>query len=749
MTVTSPLLRVLDLTDALGANAVRLFVGMGADVIRLRPATQPRPDEAAALHWYAGTRTRTVPDADVDLTITELVGDADIVLESGPRPTLRTLRLREECPDLWTGVAHVVLTPFGLTGPRADWLADDHVIAAAGGMAWLGGDPGRPPVTPPHEQASQLAGTHLAVAALLAALARKRTGQGQLGEVSAQEAVAATLETGAISWIHAGSVPGRTSGVYGHVAHRIFPTADGYVAGGYSGPDRMWTDLLAWMDETGEAEDLTDPIWADPVHRWKHRAHVDDVVTEWTRRRRTAVIAPEARRRALPWAEVAAPGDLPGNPQLQSRDFFVQLHTPTGAVLDAGFPYESPGRPRPVTLSVSEPVTGELPWHTERSGAYAAAWQQRTHGSGALSGLRVLDLTWVLAGPYVTKTLAEHGADIIKIESAHRQDPTRFAPSMRLRPDAGPDDSGYFLNFNRNKRSLALNLRSSEGPDLLRRLAAEVDLVIENFSPGTLAKWGLDPASLQRLNPDCLLVSMSGVGATGPWRSSVTFADTLAAWSGLTAATAGSDGIPQGFTFGLGDMVAANAAVVAILEHLLRGGGGYVDLSQLEALTAHLGTAALGAPPTYDSEHVGPRTLRAPGDDRWLAVGATDRDRLRALAGHRDPQEWLAEHAATTDADQAAITLQLHGIAAYPVRDGRDLVDHDEQLESRDFYPTQLHPIAGDIRVEGPVHHLSTTPPVLDRPAPLLGEHTDELLTELLALDPVELRRLRDQGVLQ
>lgn len=749
MTTPAPFLRVLDLTDDLGAHAVRLFVGMGADVLRVRPTTAPTPDPASDLHWYAGTRTVTVAELDLDRVISELVRDTDIVLESGPRNALRSLRLREQDPERWSRVAHMVLTPFGTTGPRRDWLADDGVIAAAGGMAWLGGDPGEPPVAPPHEQATQLAGTHLTIAALLSMLARTRTGHGQLGEVSAQESVAATLETGAISWIHAGIVPGRTSGVYGHVAHRIFPTADGYVAGGYSGPDRMWTDLLSWMDETGEAGGLSDPVWADPVHRWKNRAHVDALVTAWTRLRTTNEIAPEARRRALPWAQVAAPTDLPDNPQLQSRDFFVQLDASSGSVQDAGFPYESPGRPRPITLPASCRVTREERWHTEHFVPAPDHWQERSGGTGALSGLRVLDLTWVLAGPYVTKTLAEHGADIIKVESAHRQDPTRFAPSMRLRPGAGPDDSGYFVNFNRNKRSLALNLRSAEGPELLRRLAAEADVVVENFSPGTLAKWGLDPANLQQLNPHCLLVSMSGAGATGPWRSSVTFADTLAAWSGLTHATAGSDGVPQGFTFGLGDMVAANAAVVAILEHLLRGGGGYVDLSQLEALSAHLGPAVVEAHPAQRPDQVGPFVLRTPGDDRWLAVGASPKAAFDPLVGDHDPQGWITEYAAATDADEAAIALQQHGIAAYPVRDGRDLVDHDPQLTARGFYPTQHHPIAGNIKVEGPVHHLVATPPVLDRPAPLLGEHTDELLTELLDLSPAELRRLRDEGVLQ
>lgn len=748
--MAAPLLRVLDLTDELGAHAVRLLVGIGADVLRVRPDSDAPPACGSALHWYAGTRTVAVPTTDLDDVVSDLVVGADIVLESGPVSALRTLTLRRTDPERWRKVAHVVLTPFGLSGPRRDWLADDAVAAAAGGMAWLGGREDEPPTPVPHEQARQLAGTHAATAALLAVLARRRTGVGQLAEVSAQEAVAATLETGAIAWIHAGTIPRRTGGVYGHVAHRVFPTAEGHVAGGYSGPDRMWSDLLAWMDETGEAADLVEDSWQDPVHRWRNRSHVDEVVTAWTRRRTAAEIATEARRRALPWAEVTQPGQLLQNPQLRARNFAMEIASPHGTHVDVGFPFESPGRPRPVRLSAPVPTDRSAQWHIRADPApLPTRMNAKAPGAGALAGLRVLDLTWVLAGPYVTRTLADHGADVIKIESAHRQDPTRFAPSMRLRPGAGPDDSGYFLNFNRNKRSLALNLRTEAGPALLRRLAEKVDVVVENFSPGTLAKWGLDWENLCRVNPDAVLVSMAGMGATGPWRSAVTFADTLAAWSGLTHSTAGSDGTPQGLTFGLGDIIAANAAAIAVLDRLLRGGGGHVDLSQLEAMAAHLSTVVVGGDDAPEPGRLGPFVLRAPGNDRWLAVGATDPDKLNVLAGSVDPVRWLQTYAAGTDADDAATHLQAHGVAAYPVRDGRDLVERDPQLADRGFYATQHHPIAGDIRVEGPIHHLAPARPGLDRPAPLLGEHTDELLAELLHLSPLEISRLRDEGVLQ
>ena len=243
-----------------------------------------------------------------------LLPGADAVIESGPLRRLRTLRRRDAAPAAWRHVVHAVVTPFGTYGPARDWLADDLVAAAAGGMLWLGGDPGMPPEPPPRGQAAQLAGANAAIAVLLALLARQRTGRGQLVEVSAQEAVAATLETGAIAWIHGATVPGRTSGVYGHVAHRVFAAKDGYVAGGYSGPDRMWTDLLAWMAEDGAAADLTDPRWQDPVYRWQHRPHVDEVVAAFAVRRTADEIGEQARDRSLPWAAVAAPAELRPTP---------------------------------------------------------------------------------------------------------------------------------------------------------------------------------------------------------------------------------------------------------------------------------------------------------------------------------------------------------------------------------------------------------------------------------------------------
>lgn len=698
-------LRVLDLTDELAWHGARVFVGMGADVLRVDPAAELAP--AARLHWHAGKRWASVSD---DAGLDSLAAGADIVLESGPVAGLRGVLA--DGTSRWPDAVHVVVTPFGLTGPRRDWIGDDLVLASAGGMTWLGGRADGPPKPPPRHQATQLAGAHAAIGALLGVL----SGTAQLVDISVQEAVAATLETAAIAWIHAGRYPVRNGGVYEHVAHRIFRASDGYVAGGYSGSNRMWTDLLAWLVEVGEAEDLTDPRWSDPVTRWQERPHVDEIVQRFAAKRTAREIAEQGRARALPWAEVATPAQLPDNPQLRARDFFV---TVGDGLLDVGFPWRSPARPRElaaITEGTWRPGTGRGLRARQRTG-------------GALAGIRVLDLTWVLAGPYATKILGEHGAEIVKIESRHRQDPTRFAPSMRLRPGAGPDESGYFLNFNRGKRSVALNLRTPEAQQVLRDLVPHCDVVVENFSPGVLARWGMDYESLRTLNPDIVLVSMAGVGQTGPWRDAVTFADTLAAMSGLSYETRDPGGPPQGLTFGLGDMVAANAAVLAVLELLVRGEGGYVDLAQLEAMVASMGPAVLeqtlGSPVPSGSFGVFP----AAGDDRWVAVSG-----------------FSPVGTALQDAAELVAGLQARGVAAAVVSTGRDLVDGDPQLAARGFYPVLSHPLVGAVRHEGIVARLTSTPGALGGPAPLLGQHTSSVLRDVLGLDDDQLAALAAAG---
>jgi crotonobetainyl-CoA:carnitine CoA-transferase CaiB-like acyl-CoA transferase len=570
--------------------------------------------------------------------------------------------------------------------------------------------------------------------------------------------------------------------MYDHVAHRIFAASDGYVAGGYSGSPRMWTDLLAWLVDESAAEDLTDDRWAEETLRWQGRSHVDDVIARFVKQRRARDIAQEGRRRALPWAEVVPPAAMRSNPQLVDRKSIVTVEStrlPHGAGEDVGFAVATPGWPRPIRLDEPRAVAPDQAW----LGAPARA-QRVDHalvpGARPLDGVRVLDLTWVLAGPYATKTLADFGAEVIKVESTHRGDPTRAAPGMRLRPGAGSDDSGYFINFNRNKRSIALNLRTPQGVELLRRIAGECDVVIENYSPGMLERWGITYDQLAQRRPSVIVVSMAGAGQTGPWRKAVTFADTLAAMSGLSWETRDPGGAPQGVSFGLGDMIAGNSAILAVLNMLRAGTGGYVDLSQLEAMAEVLGPAVLESqlPPRPN-----PATAQRPnrhsrwcpyglypaaGADQWIAITITDEAMWQAFAAlcpglarwhgatlsMRRADEDLIDAAidswtSTQDAAKLAAWLQAAGVAAARVNTGENLVDHDPQLAARGFYVTARHAIAGPVRHEGVVERLSLGAARIDSSAPLLGQDTDRVLREIAGVDDAQITRLREEGVLE
>jgi crotonobetainyl-CoA:carnitine CoA-transferase CaiB-like acyl-CoA transferase len=779
-------LRVLDLTDEAGVFATRMLVGLGADVVRAEsPDGDPMLDrpggELAFAHWNAGKRRVVVDPADSGALL-ELASAADVVVESTMEGTasrwgLDRSLVASRCPSL----VHVVVTPFGLDGPRSSWGGSDLVGAAAGGMMAMSGLRDGPPMVPPREQAFHLAGANAAIGALLGVAARRRTGRGQMIDVSVQECVASTLEYGALLWIHRGVVHRRDGSRYPHVPHRLYRCRDGWVAGGYGGSPRMWTDLVAWMAEHDAGKGLHGPEWEDGGVRWSARDRIDDAVEAFTSRFGKHEFAAEAERRRLPWASVDGPADLAANPQLNARGFFVDVESGGAARRDVGFAVRGEAKAAAARLRVAEPEHDA--WPEARDPVAASG-----HDSGtALEGVRVLDLTWVLAGPYATKILADHGADVIKVESRHRPDPTRFSASMHLTEGDGPldpDRSGYFNNVNRNKRGIVLNLRRPEGLALLARLVPHCDVVVENFSAGLLERWGLGYEELRALRPDVILVRMAGMGQTGPWRDRVTYADALAATSGMTAETAPAGGDPVGVAFGLGDMVAsvhAVAGTLAALEDRERTGKGReIDLSQLEAMASHTGTAVLefAAGITSLSYDGNRHPLMSPhgafpcaGEDRWCAIAVANDAAFRALCSvigrpelADDPRfadvatrkanedeldaivgAWTVERSPL----EAAAALQAAGVAAAPVEDGRDLVEGDEHLRARGFYVPLEHPAAGAMLHEGVAVRLSGTPGGVFTPAPRLGEHTAEVLGELLGMPQAEIDELVSAGVLE
>ncbi len=388
-----------------------------------------------------------------------------------------------------------------------------------------------------------------------------------------------------------------------------------------------------------------------------------------------------------------------------------------------------------------------------------------------LAGLRVLDFTWVVAGPVATRTLADLGADVIKVE---RRDAVDF----------GDRRGGLSGTLMRGKRSIVLNLADARGVALARRLALASDVVVDNFSTRVMPNLGLDHASLRAERPALICVRMTGYGLDGPDADKVSYGPTLQALTGYTLGMAEPGGPPAGFGYSYSDLAAGNLgalAVLAALWHRRRTGeGGVVDLAQQEAVASLLGPLLLDfAVHGRAWTPVGNASQEAPGaphgvypcagDDRWLAISVFDDDEWRALAGVAGDPPWTREarfasrggrvtHAAeldalvagwtrTLDAETAAARLQAAGVPAGRVADAADLCAHDPQLAARGHFADVPTPEGRSVRIDGPAFLLSATPARVRGPGPLLGEHTDAVLAGVLGLAGDDIAALRAAGV--
>ncbi|MDN5760121.1 MAG: CoA transferase, partial [Tomitella sp.] len=570
--------------------------------------------------------------------------------------------------------------------------------------------------------------------------------------------------------------------------HGLFHAADGHLGGGLGGNPRMWDTLLAWLIEEGAQDDLDDPRWNDPVERKSHQRHIFEVVQRFLGKWTKEEFAVAAQERKLPWSAVDRPDELLLNPQLNDRDFFLDVVHDGAATRDLGFGFAFPEGARVRTLEVPElgehqSLVDALPAATPRSPTTITPSGAHT-GRLPLYGVRVLDLTWVLAGPYCTRVLADHGADVIKVESRGRPDPTRFAPFMHLSrgPHDDPDTSGYFNDVNRNKRSITLDTRSADGLAVFADLVTQSDVVVENFSSSVMENMGFGYERLRELRSDVVYVSMSGMGHTGPRSGWVSYADIVSAATGLTALTGWSPVEVVGVIYGHGDIVAglqAAAAVLAALEYRDQTGRGqHIDLSQLEAMASHMGTSVVQAsgsgrfPVPIGNAHptMSPHgVFRCLGLDRWCAIAVRDNADWHNLCAVIEHPEWanaprfgtaqarrhheeeiagaITAWTSSVASDTVAEKLQELEVPAGTVQDGRDLVDADPHLRARGYYIRGVHPRVGPFLHEGAPVRLG--PPVEVRTAaPLLGADTDDVLGDVLDYSAETVANLRADGVL-
>ena len=395
---------------------------------------------------------------------------------------------------------------------------------------------------------------------------------------------------------------------------------------------------------------------------------------------------------------------------------------------------------------------------------------------GALDGIRILDFTHVLAGPFCTRILADMGADVVKIMSDTR-------PGL-----AGGVDSPYHTMWNRTKRVLQLNLAREDARAIGRRLALKADVVIDNFSVGVLDRWGLGYDDVAPDNPGAIYIGMSGMGITGPWANYVTYAPTVHALAGLTYLTGvpGRNDIGIGFSYNdhLSGLHGAVAVLAALEARRTTGRGQRVDLSQFEVGTTFSGPALLdwfangraaepvGNDPPWDQ--IAPHAIYpCAGDDRWLAIAVETDTQWRALCEVLDASDWSSDASLATaegrwarrdeldqriaawtsqrDDYEAMSALQAAGVPAGVVQTGQDLVGRDPQLaHSRMFIDLENpHPELGPLKADRLPLHFNRTPATVYRRSDVFGESNASVLSDWLSMETAQVAELESNGVVE
>ena len=398
-----------------------------------------------------------------------------------------------------------------------------------------------------------------------------------------------------------------------------------------------------------------------------------------------------------------------------------------------------------------------------------------------LEGVRVADFTWVWAGPFCTLQLAHLGAEVIRVESANRLCVTRRIPPF-ADGEAGENRCGYFNQYNQGKHSICVDLKQPAGLDVAKKLVAASDVVADNFAAGVMDKLGLGYDSLKAIKPDIVTISLSGYGATGPESAYVSYGPAQVPMSGLASLTGFPDSPPMSVGFSYGDpnggLHGAFAVVAALMHRARTGEGQRIDLSQWETSVALVGEGLMaqamnGSPPPRMANrdpHMAPHGLfRCAGEDRWVSiVVASDAEWRQLCAAMERPDLAGDARFATLDARKrheddldAAVgawtehrsaeavtdTLQAAGIAAFPAVTNRELAE-DVHMRERGFFAEREHPEVGVRQHAGVPWHFSDTPCAVQRPAPCIGQHTEDVLQRVLGYGAEEVARLRADGVL-
>ena len=786
--------RVLDLADYRAALGSRLLADLGAEVTLVEPPggslirrlapfvdDQPSP-ERSYQHLYFNLNKRSVvldwrSKAGMK-RLRALAASADVLIECNQPGEFPVERLRELNPHLIV----VSATPYGQRGPKASWRATDLTATAAGGLLQVSGEREDPPVHGAAFPAHTMTGLTVASSAMTALHGRDRT-PGQPGcqiDISMQEATSFQL----VQTSNPNIWRWREEAPYRPALSQVIRCADDRWMGCNISPNKL-PEFIDMLDEAGVPHELDPENW-EVIHRgdraaWQYLENpLQDLAKE------LAAKWPRQKLLERLWA-----AGVPAMPTLRFSEFAETDHFPnSGQFTNLDVP--AAGTSLSYSRSPLDPIQSPLPMRPAPTlGEHTDSSDPEPVGLGAaggtgdfpempLEGIRVLDLTWVAAGPLTTRLMANFGADVIKVESSgERMDPVRVQP---VKGEFSHDLPDLYNDANTGKRSVTLDLADPRGKDLLRRLVAHCDVLVNNYSAGSLSRMGFPWEELREINPRLILLHLPGVGGDSPWRPLRTLGNLLKAAAGMNFQMGFEHQPPRGMGVAYPDFTSPHIGVTAVLAALRAlestGEGREIELSQLSATVSLLGAQWM------QFERVGedlPRIGNADynmsphgvfpseGDDQWVAIALESDDQWPDFAQAIGRSEWVDEAELQTMAGrrgrdgeiaasisawtrerskwEAAELLQAVGVAANAVEDLADMMDVDEHF--RDHYQRveqPSHPGFG-IWVDGAPWEFSQLPKRRIERAPMLGEHNHEVLTELVGLSAEEFAELTAAGV--
>ncbi len=760
--------RVIDFTDERGALCGQLLADLGAQVVRVEPpgGSPMRAMLPGELMWQVYARNCDGIVLDLDSAagkaeLAALAAQADLVVDNGGAPGDALARLQAEHPRL----VRVSITAFGTSGPKRDYAATDLIVQAASGtMAITGFDDSKPLRTGAITAWSH-AGVAAAGAALLALRSADRTGHGQHVDISAQQACNLAASYSLLTAYVGASRFGRTA--FGGLP-LIWPCKDGFVSLtlGFAGPMIGFArNLLKWMREAGAiTEALASLDWATYVGTLRtggDPAPMQQLVGSIGR-----FIAARSKQELLDGAlkygalivPVSTAQDLLHDRQLADRNFWWQTN---GLKVPGAFAKFSA---QPLRLVHAAPSLGVTKRAALRARALPSAPDaSRPHRPLPLEGIKVLDFTWVMAGPWSSRVLADYGATVVKVESRTRLDLVRI-----LGPFYGDkfsaETSASFASINAGKRSLALDPGTPEGKATILELVDWADIVMESFSPKAMKKWGLDYASLSARKPGLVMLSTCLFGQTGPHSMMAGYGTMGAALGGLALPTGEPGRAPCGPFGPYTDYVAPRFSVVALLAALHHrdrtGQGQHIDQSQAESAMHYLSVAVAEASRSEaypdrlgntDRAMFPHDSFRCAGDDQWIAIAVRDDTDWRKLVaevsapelnalrnagvGERRTaaaiiEQQIARWTEPQNASELEMRLQRLGIPAHAVMNAA-IVKDDAQLAHREHFVRTTHEQLGEVYVEGVGFRFSDMQPRVGK-IPSLGGDSDWVMREIL-----------------